>query len=147
MKQYDEEKMMTTDRDDEEIMIIKRKIMNAFKRTDEKIDDMKKLLRRDDAKLKRVFKSVFDLRFRNSDSQFTFTDITTLNSVDDLVTSSVHLTSSITFSSTKNKTSVKNSIIKNVKSKTSLKFKCLKNDEFFDWHNWCNATDIILSLF
>ena len=138
---------MTTDRDDEKIMIIKRETMSAFKRIDEKIDDMKKSSRRNDAKLKRIFKNIFDFRFRSSNSQFIFTNITTLNLIDDFITSSVHLISSITFSSTKNKISIKDSIIKDVKNKISLKFKCFKNDEFFDWHNWCNATDIIFSLF
>ena len=59
---------MTIDRNDEEIMIIKRKIMNAFKRIDEKIVDMKKSSRCNDGKLKRVFKNIFDFRFRNSNS-------------------------------------------------------------------------------
>ena len=124
--------MMTIEHDDEEIIIIKRKIMNTFKRINEKIDDIKKSLRRDDVKFKKIFKNVFDLCFRSSNSQFIFTNIIISNSINDLIMNSVHLTSSITFSSTKNKISIKNSSIKDVKSKTSLKFKCFKNDEFFD---------------
>ena len=57
---------MTIEHDDEEIMIIKRKIMNVFKRINEKIDDIKKLSRCDDVKFKKIFKNVFDLRSRNS---------------------------------------------------------------------------------
>ena len=123
---------MTIEHDDEEVMIIKREIMSVFKRTNEKIDDIKKSSRRDDVKLKKIFKNVFNFRSRNSNSQFILTNIITLNSTDDLITNFMHLTSSITFSSTKNKISIKDSIIKDVRNKTSLKFKCFKNDEFFD---------------
>ena len=123
---------MTIDHDDKKIIIIKRKIMNILKRTNEKIDNVKKLSCRDDVKFKFFFKNVFDLRFRSLDSQFISTNIITINSVDDLVMNFVYLTSLIIFSSTKNKISIKNSIIKDLKRKTSLKFKCFKDDKFFD---------------
>ena len=123
---------MTIEHNNEEIMIIKCKIMNVFKRINEKIDDIKKSSRHDNVKLKKIFKSIFDFRSRNLNSQFIFINIITLNFVDNLITNFVHLISLITFSSIKNKTLIKNSVIKGVKSKTSLKLKCFKNDEFFD---------------
>ena len=57
---------MTIKYDDEKVMIIKRKIMNVFKQINKKIDDTKKLLRYDNVKFKRIFKNVFNFRFRNS---------------------------------------------------------------------------------
>ena len=59
---------MTIEHDNEEIIIIKREIMNVFKQINEKIDDIKKLSHRDDVKLKKSFKNVFNFRFRNSNS-------------------------------------------------------------------------------
>ena len=123
---------MTIDRDDKEVMIIKRETMNTFKQTDKIIDNMKKSSCHDNAKFKKVLKSVFDLRFRNSDLEFILMNIITLNSVDDLIINSVHLILSIAFLLTKNKTLIKNSAIKSLKNKTSLKFKCFKNNEFFN---------------
>ena len=68
MKRYDKEKMMIINRDDEEIMIIKREIMNVFKWIDEEINNAEKLLCCDDVKFKKVLKNIFDFCFRNSNS-------------------------------------------------------------------------------
>ena len=59
---------MTIKHDDEKIIIIKREIMNIFKRINEKIDDIKKSSRHDNVKFKKIFKSVFDLCSRNLNS-------------------------------------------------------------------------------
>ena len=59
---------MTIKHDDEKVMIIKREIMNVFKQINKKINDIKKSLRRDDVKFKKIFKNVFDFRFRSLNS-------------------------------------------------------------------------------
>ena len=77
---------MTTDYNNEKVIIIKCKAINIFKRTDKKIDDVEKLSCCNNIKFKRILKNIFNLRSRNSDSQFIFTSIRIINSIDNFNT-------------------------------------------------------------